>query len=174
MCQELWHFLPILPSDVKVSIHIAWHIIATQIFKKSTTFPVRDKCLSFTGGDHTWPPGGNPGDEGMKTIPQVNISSSSFSRWGLSLEYRKALWKVRRHGLFWGNNASALQLPCRFFQIQLPFHFPLQHLPSPPGSKREMLLTLWDSDWGNWPPQVQKCLRNDPFKISQSQRDIFP
>lgn len=120
MCQELWHFLPILPSNVKVSIHIAWHIIATQIFKKSTTFPVRIKCLSFTYGDHTWPPGGNPGDEGMKTIPQVNISSSSFSLWGLSLEYRKALWKVRRHGLFWGNNASALQLPCRFFQIHCP------------------------------------------------------
>lgn len=98
MCQELWHFLPILPSNVKVSIHIAWHIIATQIFKKSTTFPVRIKCLSFTHGDHTWPPGGNPGDEGMKTIPQVNISSSSFSLWGLSLEYRKALWKVRSMG----------------------------------------------------------------------------
>lgn len=38
MCQELWHFLPILPSNIKVSIHIAWHIIATQIFKSQLHF----------------------------------------------------------------------------------------------------------------------------------------
>lgn len=80
-------------------------------FQKSTTFPVRIMCLSFTHGDHTWPPGGNPGNEGMKTTPKLTSVLPAFLCWGVSLEYRKALWEVCRHRLFCRNNALTPRAP---------------------------------------------------------------
>lgn len=171
MCQELWHFLPTLPSNVKVSIHIAWHIIATQIFKSQLHFLWE---LSVCHSHMVTTRGHLMGIQEMRECrPSPKLTSApppSHAEefpWSLVKLCGKFVGTGRSEGIM--PSAPMWNLPDT---TALPL--PSQHLPSPPGSKRGMLLTLWDSDWGNWPPQVPKCLRNDPFKLSQSQRNIFP
>lgn len=176
MCQGLWYFLPTLPSNVQVSIHTTWHTTATQIFKSQLHF-LWGVCVYHS---HMATTRGHLMIQGMREgrpSPELTSVRPAFSCWGVSLDYRKALWGVCRHRWICGNNASALRLPCGFLPDTTAFPLPSSHLPSPPGSKREMLLTLWDSALGTWPSlwYIKTTVpQKRPIQNQSSQKTIFP
>lgn len=153
MCQGLWHFLPTLPSNVKVSIHTTWHTTATQVFKSQLHF-LWEVCVYHS---HMVTTHGHLMIQGMREwrpSPKLTSVRPAFSCWGVSLDYRKALWKVCRHRLICENNASALRLLCGFLPDTTAFPLP----------SSESSFSSWIQE-RNAPHPLRFCLRNLPLAL---------